>query len=385
MIKNKPAYTLLKNRSDLHKLSQTLMKEKVIGVDLEADSLFHYKEKICLLQISTLSRNILVDPLATGDISSLKPVFEDTGIVKIFHGSDYDIRSLYRDYKINVRSLFDTQVASRFLGSKEIGLASLLNERFGIKVEKKYQKKDWSKRPLPEGMLAYAVQDTYHLIPLFNQLEKDLRNRGNLFIVEEECELLSKVRPSEPNNKPLFLKFKGANRLDSRSLAVLEATLTVREYFARKKDRPPFKILNNEPIMEISLIKPQIEKDLSSIKGISSRQIKTIGPSILEKISEAMKLPENKLPEFPKRVSNTVAPHVARRIKILREWREARANKLGFDPSLICTNAQIKALSLAEPVELKQMEKIDGIRNWQKKLFGKELHDLLSEDHLQIS
>lgn len=380
MIKNKPTYTLLQDRSDLHKISQELMNEKVIGVDLEADSLFHYKEKICMLQISTPVRNILVDPLATGDLSSLKPVFENTGIIKIFHGADYDMRSLYRDFKIEVRSLFDTQVASRFLGNKEIGLASLLIERFGVKVEKKYQKKDWSKRPLPDGMLSYAVQDTCHLIPLYHQLKKDLKAKGNLFIVEEECELLSKVRPAAPNSKPLFVKFKGSNRLDRRSLAVLEAMLNVREDLAFKKDRPPFKVLNNEPIMEISLKKPRTQKDLCTIKGISPRQVEAMGSSILVKISEAMNLPEDELPKYPKKISDTVTPYIAKRIKTLREWREVRAEKLGFDdPSLVCTNAQIKALSLAEPMELEQMEKIDGIRRWQKKLFGKDLYNLLHE------
>jgi len=90
-----------------------------------------------------------------------------------------------------------------------------------------------------------------------------------------------------------------------------------------------------------------------------------------------MKLPENELPQYPRRASTTVAPQSAKRIKILKEWREKRAKKLGFDPSLICTNAQIKALALADLNKLKQMEKIEGIRLWQKKLFGKELHELL--------
>ena len=132
MKRDHPAYLLVKDESNLGHIAAALEKEKAIGVDLEADSMFHYQEKICLIQISTSIQNILVDPLFLEDLSALLPVFANPDIRKVFHGADYDIRSLYRDFGIEVNSLFDTQIAARFLGIRETSLASLLKERLGV-------------------------------------------------------------------------------------------------------------------------------------------------------------------------------------------------------------------------------------------------------------
>ena len=110
-----PLYTLVKDKEHLSSIAIELKKETEIGVDLESDSMFHYQEKVCLIQISTPLKNILVDPLSLDDLSPLAPVFSDTHIRKVFHGADYDIRSLYRDFGIEVNTLFDTHIAARFL------------------------------------------------------------------------------------------------------------------------------------------------------------------------------------------------------------------------------------------------------------------------------
>jgi len=373
LIREQPAYLLVKDRSTLSHIAAGLEKETSIGVDLEADSMFHYPEKVCLIQISTPLQDILVDPLSFDDLSPLSPVFADPNIRKVFHGADYDIRSLYRDFDIEVNSLFDTQIAARFLGARETSLARLLKERLGVLVEKKYQKRDWSERPLPAAMLAYAVQDTCHLLSLSRILEKELRVKDRLFCVKEECKLLSKVRPAPPNGNPLFLRFKGASRLDPRGLAVLESILQLRDDTARRRDLPPFKILRNEPIMEIAERRPMTEEDLGHIKGLSTKQLMMLGHSILEKIDESTKLPENKLPAFPWSSKERISHTVSKKVQALREWREQRAKEMGIDLSLVCTNAQIQSLALAYPKNLKDLEGIDTIKAWQRRLFGSEI------------
>jgi len=372
-----PPYLLVKNRSTLSRVATKLEKEKSIGVDLEADSLFHYQEKVCLIQISTPSKNILVDPLSLDDLSPLSPIFADPNIQKVFHGADYDIRSLYRDFGIEVNALFDTQIAAKFLGIMETGLASLLRERLGVLVDKKYQKRDWSQRPLPDAMLAYAVTDTLHLLPLSRILENELRERDRLFCVEEECELLSKVRPVSPNDNPLFLKFNGARKLDPRGLALLESILQLRDDTAKRRDRPPFKVLVNEAIMEIVEKRPITEKDLEPIKGLSARQIKSLGQSLLKNTAESLSLPESDLPAFPKNRNRRISSKVSKRVKAFKEWREERAKEMGMDPSLVCTNAQIMSIALAHPKARKDLEGIDTVRAWQRKLFGTEICALL--------
>ena len=135
------AYNLICNESQLQQFVNRIRHEKFIAVDLEADSMFHYQEKVCLLQMAAKGENVVIDPLEVGDLSPLLPIFKDEAICKVFHGSDYDIRSLYRDFSIEINNLFDTQLASMFMGERETSLGAVVKKRFGIKLDKRYQKK----------------------------------------------------------------------------------------------------------------------------------------------------------------------------------------------------------------------------------------------------
>ncbi len=298
---------------------------------------------------------------------------------KIFHGADYDIRSLYRDFTIEVRSLFDTQIAARFLGMKETGLASLLQERFGVASDKRYQKKDWSRRPLPEPMLDYAVQDICYLLPLARVLRKELVERRLLFCVEEECGLLAGVRPNAAKNKPFFLHFKGASRLSPRDLAVLENLLSMRDQMAKKRDCPHFKILGNNTVLELVRRKPLDKRGLSGLPGLSPKLIGLMGDVIIEMVRKGLELPGSALEPFPKKRVRRLLAKETSRIKALKKWRDRIGEKRGIDPSLICTNAQIQALAIANPKEPEEMEEIQEIRKWQVEIFGPGICDVLQE------
>jgi ribonuclease D len=373
---NKESLNLfVKDHPDLLRASEILSREKVISVDVESDSMFHYREKVCLIQISTPEMNMLIDTLSINDLNPLLPVFADPEIRKIFHGADYDIRSLYRDFGVEVNSLFDTQIAARLLGIAQTGLSYSIETRFGITMEKKYQKKDWSQRPLSKEMLEYAVKDTCYLIPLAHGLEKELREKERFSWFQEECEMLTKVRPSPPRTEPLFLKFKGAAKLDPRSLAVLDEILKLREELAVKKDVPPFKILGNTQIIEI------VDKKPSEIEGLdvlSQRQFEILGRAILMSIQAAMKIPDNKLPAFPKEKRQKLDPVAVRKINILRDWRDKQGKKLGLDPSIICTNSLIQAMSLINTCSLQELNGLNEIKKWQINLYGEEVCKLLN-------
>ncbi|MFC1840691.1 ribonuclease D [Thermodesulfobacteriota bacterium] len=372
---NKIPYTFINDYASLISETENLLNENIIGVDIESDSLFHYKEKICLLQISTETKNILIDPLSVKDLSPLSPVFSSHEIRKVLHGSDYDIRSLYRDYKIEVNSLFDTQLAARIAGTNETSLANLLQEYFNVRLKKKYQKKDWSRRPLSESMLTYAVYDTFYLIPLSRILEKQLTNKNRTHWFEEECELLSNVRPAPQNEDPLYIKFKGAAKLPPRDLAMLEAILQLREEIARKKDMPPFKILRNDQIMEIVKKPPSSKEDLESL---SDRQIRMMGKAIVKRSQEIGGLPESKLPNFPINNSKSLETGSPGSIKALKRWRQKIAEKLEIDISLVCTNAQIHSLSTSCPKDIHKLKKTGILRNWQIDTYGEEICVILN-------
>ncbi len=372
-------YVLIENDADLKKIIPELQGEAAIGVDLEADSMFHYQEKVCLVQISTQRLNLLIDPLSVKDLSPLAPVFADPRVRKILHGSDYDIRSLYRDFGIEVHSLFDTQIAARFLGLRETGLASLLQDKFHVSSDKKYQKKDWSQRPLPAPMLQYGVQDTFHLLPLAGILERELMEKGRLFCVEEECQLLSRVRPNSSRKRPFFSNFKGAAKLDPRSLAVLEKILSFRDQEAKRRDCPHYKVLGNKPIIEIVRIKPVTKNGLSGIKDLSRKQIDRMGKSLIEKVREGLSLSEEMLPVYPKKVWKRLESKERARVKELKSWRDRLGGEWGVDPAVICTNAQIEAIAIENPGKPENMGSIKGVRKWQIKLFAPDICKVLQE------
>ena len=153
----KVKYQIIDTVSRLENIAKAFENEKTVAVDLEADSMYHFREKVCLIQMATTQANVVIDPLLIHDLSPLKPIFSSPNIRKIIHGADYDVRSLYRDFGIEINNLFDTELACRFLGSRETGLDAVVQKLFQVKLNKKYQKKDWSKRPLPEKMIEYLL------------------------------------------------------------------------------------------------------------------------------------------------------------------------------------------------------------------------------------
>ena len=203
-------YQYVDTAAKLDTVANSLVQRKTVAVDMEADSMHHYKEKICLIQIATRKTCVIIDPLPIQDLSPLNSLFANPEIQKIFHGADYDVRSLYRDFSIRIRNLFDTELACRFLGVPETGLDAVLSKRFNVQLDKRFQKKDWSRRPLPKEMIDYAAGDVFYLIPLASQLQRELKAKGRLSWTQEECDLLRNVRPTANNEEPLFLRFKGA-------------------------------------------------------------------------------------------------------------------------------------------------------------------------------
>ncbi|MDP3017407.1 MAG: ribonuclease D, partial [Deltaproteobacteria bacterium] len=353
---NKFSYEWIETLPRLEGVARILGQAKIIGVDLEADSLYHYFEKVCLIQIATESASYVMDPLALRDLSALHPVLSNPRIRKVFHGADYDIRSLYRDFRLEVENLFDTQLACKFLGLRESGLEALLRSRFHVELNKKYQRADWSQRPLSPEMVEYAAMDGMYLIPLARMLEKELEEKGRLFWVEEECLFLSKVRFTPPSHAPLYLKVKGAFLLDPRSLAVLEALLKFREAQAQKSDLPPFKVFHNELLLELAMKKPLRLEELETGKVLSRKQVDRYGTRLLQEIHRAMAIPDEELPVYPREARPDLSSPLRKRVKALKTWRDMRANNLEVEPGILMNNALINGFALKNPRSIKEME-----------------------------
>lgn len=371
---------LIQTISELNEFAKTLETEQAVGVDVEADSMFHFRERVCLIQMQTSRSCAIIDPLAVHDLSALKPMFSNPDIRKVFHGADFDVRSLYRDFGIEIVNLFDTQLASRFLGEPETSLEAMIHKRFGVMLDKKYQKRDWSERPLPDEMMEYAVSDVIYLIPLADMLEQELEAKERLSWVREECAILSRVRNSvSEDNEPLFMKFKGAGRLRPRSLAILEALLYLRKEIARKKDRPPFKVFGNESLLEIIKVRPTTIERLKSLHVLSSKQVTMYGSDIISAVQAGMAVPDSELPVYPRKKPPVIPPKVPKRIKILKQWRDDTAKVLGIDPALVCTKSLMNAIAMSHPRSEKELETIEELKQWQLQAFGKEIAGILKK------
>lgn len=315
----------------------------------------------------------LVDPLQIGGLWPLKPFFANPDIRKVFHGSDYDIRCLYRDFSIEVNNLFDTQLACRFLGMQFTGLDSVLNLFYNIRLEKKFQKKDWSQRPLPGDMLAYASQDAVYLNPLSKKLEEKLIETGRLDWFLQECDIQSRVRTLPANDDPLFLKFKGAGRLGRRSLAVLEALLEFRGSVAKKMDRPLYQVIHNHVLLKLAIEKPRDLNHLKELGALSTKQLNRYGQQVLNSIQAAMEIDPSTLPVYPRSHEQVPDARISARIAALKKWRESAAAYLEIEPGLLCNNALITAISLKNPQDAEEFNAIEGIKPWQADAVGEQI------------
>jgi ribonuclease D len=377
------------NRSKLQRIETSdvlitaaaeISEHPAIAIDLEADSMYHFQEKVCLIQVAADRSIFLIDPLQIDNLEPLSSVFANPGICKVFHGADYDIRSLYRDFTFSVHNLFDTEIAARFLGLQETGLEALLLTRFGIQLDKKYQRKDWSRRPLPEEMLSYAADDVRYLLTLARDLEEELGTRGRLEWVREECERISRVRPALNNDQPLFMNFRGAGRLDSRSLAVLENLLQARRRIAEKKDRPLFKVFSNKSILALVQQKPPDRKQLEATGALSKKQIQMYAEELLARIESAMRIPTSELPVYPRNRAPSIPPAAPARIRHLKKWRDRKARELNIEPGVLLNKAAITAIALENPQTRRELATLPELRRWQVREFGTALVRQLQEN-----
>jgi ribonuclease D len=364
---------LVTDQHTLNLLVERLSRETVLAFDLEADSLHHYTEKVCLIQVSSHSETRLIDPLAQLDVRVLAPIFANPAIKKIFHGADYDMRSLYRDFGIEVANLFDTMIASQFLGESEFGLAALLKKRFGVELDKRYQKADWSKRPLTTEMMEYAMKDTSLLIELHQQLEAELIAKGRLAWVEEESELVAGVRYSSREGELMCLRFKGANKMKPRELAVLEELLRFRDEKAKSADVPPFRILSNDLLRELAEKQPRSNFELVGISAMSSKLIDRLGRGVLQAVAAGLALPQDKLPQAQPGRRPVLDRNLEDRVRKLKLWRETKSAQLGLGVGLVANNTLLEAL--AEPGS----QQLSLLKRWQREAFGDELAGVLAE------
>lgn len=335
----------------------SLRAAKWIAVDTEADSLHSYPEKLCLIQISSPAGDFLIDPLAGLNLAPLLDILRPHEV--ILHGADYDLRLLFRTFGFVPGAVFDTMLAARFLGLKEFGLNHLVRKYMDVELEKGPQKANWSRRPLTEKMVFYAMCDTRYLKPLADILRGELVQKGRLDWHREACARLvgecSQARSKDPD---LAWRIKGNEKLSRKGLAVLRELWHWRESEAVEANKPPYFVLSHELMVQIA--------DAPSLKTLKDLLPLHLSPRRCQGIVQAYQRGHLvDLRALPDRIRNH-APRVTmahnRKFELLRSRRDQRAAELGLDPSFVASRAMLMETACDGEVA------VNAMMAWQREL-----------------
>ncbi len=312
-----------------------------VAVDTEADSLHAYPEKLCLIQISTIAGDELVDPLGHINLDPLLDALNAHEL--IMHGADYDLRLLRKHHEFVPSAIFDTMLAARLLGFRQFSLCHLVETQLGVKLEKGSQKANWARRPLTERMEQYARNDTRHLKPLADKLKLELQQKGRLAWHQESCaRLIDESTQLRPADLDSVWRVKGSHALSRPALAVLRELWQWRETEAIAANRPPFFILSHEKLVEFSAaaatqrpVEPLVPRHLSPRRR----------DGIAQAIKTALQLPPDKHPEILQHANRRPTETERRRFGELERRRNSHATQLGIDPTLIASRATLMDLA----------------------------------------
>ncbi len=367
------------DQAGLEEALATIGKSPEFAIDTEADSLHSYFDKVCLVQITAAGEDFIVDPLAKVDLAPLGRLFADASIRKVLHGADYDLRILNRDFGFELHNLADTMICAQLLGYEAIGLAALLQRHFGLAVDKSHQRADWAQRPLKAEMLAYASTDTHYLSELAAILQRELEALGRWEWAVEEFERLEQIRFAPAVDEESWRKVKGCSRLERRPLAAVKRLHAWRDRNARELDRPPFKVLGNEAIIEIATQLPRTSEALSRVKGLASWHLRKWGGELLSIVEEVVGLPEEQLPEKVATKPWLRDREIERVIDTLKRARDHVAKELRIDSSILAPKHVLAAVAEMNPQTAEELASIPAMRRWQRALLGAPLLHALGE------
>lgn len=341
-----------------HFLPQLAAEERV-AVDTEADSLHAYPEKLCLVQLSVSAGDFLVDPLAGLDCQPLFAALQGRELV--LHGADYDLRLLRRAYNFVPATVFDTMWGARLLGRRQFGLSDLVQQELGVSLEKGAQKMNWALRPLPERMRAYALNDTRYLMRLADLLRDELRKLGRLAWLQEVCGrvIQEAAKPREVDPDTVW-RVKGSDRLSPAGMAVVRELWRWREEEAVAVNKPPYFVLSHETLVALS--------DAAS-QGRSAQDLipRYVPPRraarLRDAIDRGLHVPPAQHPRPRRSVGVRLTQAQQNRFEELKRTRDARAESLGLDPTVLASKADL--ISLAKDPR-------DGVElmGWQRTVLG---------------
>ncbi len=370
-------YVYVNTAEKLADLTETLRGAARVGVDTEADSLHHYFEKVCLIQLSFSGANYIVDPLAGFSLAEFLEVLSQKEL--ILQGADYDLRMLKKTFGFRPKApVFDTMLAAQVLGYEKIGLASLVERFFRILLSKAGQKSDWSLRPLPARLLHYASDDTKYLEAIADGLSENLQRLNRVGWHRECCErVVTSTGLPEKNEAKEVWRIKGSSKMAPNVLVFVRELWKWRDGEARQKDRPPFMIMRNEDLIELAEWRAKnLQVPLSQ------------GPVFLKKftgenfvrlenaIRFAEGLPLEEWPLLQKRAEWTEVQVDQTKLELLLVACKMLATELQIEPSFLASRSALTAVIQHQPPSIEKGKEWSAMKHWQAELINPAINRL---------
>ncbi len=341
------AAELITAKEHLEEVCVELAKCERLAFDTESNGFYAHKEKVCLIQISSPTEDFIVDPIAFRDISALAPLFADPGIEKLFHAGEYDVLCLKRDYGFTFAHLYDTMIAARILGTKELGLAAAIERHFGLVISKKLQRADWGKRPLTHEMIRYAQGDTHFLMRLADIQKKLLEEKGRMADAQEAFADLAALEPSlKTFDQDGFWKLVGRDDIGGRAMAILKEIWLYREQQAQARDRAPFRVMPEHLMVRMAQAMPETREALAAVHGMSPYILERFGPGLLAAVERGKAGPPITRPPSAAPERKRLSDLEWRTFEALRAWRKSRSEKDTVEPVVIMTTENLRALAI---------------------------------------
>lgn len=369
-----PSHRLITTTQDWQEGLEKLQAEPRLAIDLEANSMHAYREQVCLIQISIPRQDYIIDPLAKLDLSGLGSLIANPAIEKVFHAAEYDLTLIKRQYGWELNNLFDTMWAARILGYSRYGLAHLLKSLYNVRLNKRFQKSNWCKRPLSPAQLTYAQLDTHYLLPLRDQLDAELKLKGRDQEAKEIFKEQTRVKLSNNEFDPDdSWSISGAYDLNRQQQAVLRELAVYRNHVARQRNQPLFKIFSDRTLLELAQAAPGRLEELRQIHGMSSGQIRRYGRHLMDVIEAGKQAAP---PPYPKRNKRPPEP-VTNRYEKLHTWRKSRAQLRGVESDVIISRDALWKIAEANPQTVAELAQVDLVGKWRSQVYGEEILDTL--------
>ncbi len=365
--------------SQLPHVSAALRPAREVAVDVEADSMHHFRAKLCFVQLSTDEDIFLVDTLSPGvTLEALQTTFADPQTTKFFHAASGDLQYL-AESGVRVAGLFDTHRAATLLGWPKVGLADLVKEKLGATLKKEHQQADFSARPLPPELREYIADDVRYL----NEVGRWVREACEAADVLEEvlldCQRMCDDAAARPDPLDFSPKLPRSGPKEQFAIAwhVARALHRRRLDWAEAVDLPTGRVLSNMALTELATKLPTELKQLSKLAGVRGAIVREHGEEILALIADLSAQVRSGALEYTEERKDR-DPKKKKREESLLEWRRQEATARKVTPSVVLSNGLVSELASNPPPRADDFARVPYFGDKRMKRYAEPLSALLN-------